>query len=271
LVTDYDEVSKFLNTDLKDIDTKTLPKNWDWRNVGGTNYVTELQEQGNCGSCYVFATMLSLESRLRIITNNKDKTHFSKQYPLSCNFYSEGCWGGYPTLVGKFSNEFGLVSEECFPYMQDDGVSCSNVCDIKKLKRKYSVGKFGYIGGRYLSSNEVDMMKEVRARGPISVSMRIPSSFFIYKSGVFSENELKRNSDKLSFLSLLDKAISFEKVEHSMTLVGWGEEDGVKFWIIMNTWGEEFGEKGYIRVLRGENDCSVETMGEYFYLKIEDN
>lgn len=269
-VTDYEEVTKYIKTDLKDMDKKALPKNWDWRNVGGIDYMTELQQQGDCGSCYVFATLLSLESRLRILTNNKDKTIFSKQFPLSCNFYSEGCSGGYPTLVGKFSNEFGLIPESCFPYQQDSKISCSSVCDFSKNKRKYSVGKFGYIGGNYLSSNELEMMKEVRARGPISISMRIPSAFYIYKSGIFTEKQLKQNADSISSLTLLDQSISYEKVEHSMTLVGWGEENGIKYWIIKNTWGPDFGENGYVRVLRGENESSVETMGEYFYLKIHD-
>jgi len=53
-------------------------------------------------------------------------------------------------------------------------------------------------------------------------------------------------------------------------LVGWGEDKGIKYWIGMNTWGIQFGEEGFFRILRGENECNIESMGDYFHLKVED-
>jgi C1A family cysteine protease len=270
-VTDYAEVSKYLKTDSKDIDEKTLPKNWDWRNVGGVNYLTEVQSQGNCGSCYVFATITSLESRLRIMTNNKDKTRFSKQFPLSCSFYSEGCEGGYPFLVGKFFSEFELVPEDCFPYSYTPALQkCNQVCDYTKYPKKYTVSKYEYIGGYYGGTSEVDMIKELRARGPIPGSIRVPVSFNYYKSGIFSTSNLIKNNQNLSKMTQLDRAVSWEKVEHSVTIVGYGEEKGVKYWIIQNTWGDGWGENGYFRIMRGGNELAVESMGDLLHLKVED-
>ena len=268
-VTDPDEILKYINSTLDEMDENKLPKNWDWRNVGGENFVPEPFEQGNCGSCYTLATIFSLESRLRIKTLNKDKTKFSVQFPLACNFYSEGCDGGYPILVGKFFHEFEIVPEECFEYTQSTN-QCSNVCDYTKYPKKYYVGDYGYIGGYYGALNEVLMMKEIRARGPIPGNIIVPLSFNVYKSGIYSEKPLKKNSGKFNKTSMIENEIDYLKVEHSTTIVGYGEENGVKYWIGMNTWGNSWGENGFYKILRGENEMNIETMGDYFNIEITD-
>ena len=268
-VTNYAETSKYINADIDQIDETKLPKNWDWRNVGGKSYLPPVRNQGHCGSCYVFSTMACLETRLRIQTNLEDKTLFSKQYPLSCNFYSEGCDGGYPVLVSKFSKEFELVPEDCYDYTQETG-SCSNVCkDFKSNSKKYSVGEYGYMGGSYGKTSEAEMMKELRARGPIPGNMLVHWSFQYYKRGIFSQQKLKMNTSVINTKDLYDYGLSWAKVEHSITLVGYGEEEGHKYWIGMNTWGEEWGDNGFFKILRGENEASIETMGDYMNVKVE--
>jgi C1A family cysteine protease len=266
-VTDYKETSKYLHTPLEEMDEETLPRNWDWRDVGGVNYVPSIKSQGSCGSCYIFATVTCLETRLRIQTNNKDKTEFSKQYPLSCNFYSEGCHGGYPFFVGKFFKEFQLVPETCFPYTATTN-NCSTVCDYSKFDKQYKVSHYGYLGGYYGASNEILMMKELRARGPIPGNMLVPLTFHYYKHGVYSASGLKKNADKLSKTTMVDRNLSWEQVQHSITIVGYGEEKGVKYWIGMNTWGTSFGEQGFFKILRGENECSIESMGDVVQIEV---
>lgn len=261
LETNYEVVSKYLLTDLPDIDENTLPKNWDWRNIGGVNYVPKPEIQGECGSCYIFSMISSLEARLRILTNNKDQTKFSRQFPLACSFYTEGCQGGYPYLVAKFMNEFEIIPENCMPY-NPKIQNCKNICDYTLNKYKYRVSKFEYLGGFYGGTSEVDIMKEIRARGPIPGNMKVPWTFSYYRQGIFSEKTLIKNSGKLNKIRMLDKQLTWSNVEHSILLVGYGEENGVKYWIGMNTWGENWGENGFFRILRGENECNIETMGD---------
>ncbi len=262
-VDSFEEISKYFDKELDEIDQKRLPKNWDWRNIGGVNYVPEPKIQGNCGSCYVFSMISSLESRLRIQTNNKDKTTFSRQFPISCNFYTEGCKGGYPILVAKFSSEFELIPESCLEYSDDPSkLKCSNVCDYKKFEKKYFVSKYEYLGGFYGNTNEIEIMKELRARGPVPGNMNVPISFSFYEKGIYSQNFIKKNSGFLNKTTMLDNNLSWSTVDHSILLVGYGEENGTKYWIGMNTWGKNWGENGFFRIIRGENDCNIETMGD---------
>jgi C1A family cysteine protease len=260
-VTDFSTISKYFNKELKEIDVHTLPRNWDWRNIGGVNYVPNPRRQLNCGSCYIFSLVSSLESRLRILTNNKDKTEFSRQFPLSCSFYTEGCQGGYPFLVAKFFNEFEIIPETCAPYSPNN-VDCKNICDYTKNPTKYYVSKYEYLGGFYGATSEVDIIKEIRARGPIPGNMTVPWTFSYYKSGIYTPDILKINSGKFSKSTLFDENLSWKTVDHSILLVGYGEENGTKYWIGMNTWGTQWGENGYFKILRGENACNIETMGD---------
>jgi C1A family cysteine protease len=271
-VTSYKEVSKYLNTDIESIDETKLPKNWDWRNVGGKNYLPPIYTQGGCGSCYTFSAISTLEARLRIQTNLKDQTLFSKQYPISCNFYSEGCNGGYPILVAKFSKEFELIPESCFPQNKTTNPECSSVCkDYKSSPKKYTVSDYGYLGGAYGKTTEAQMMKEIRARGPIPGNLDPNFNFQYYRRGIITDKlSLLKNSNVINLKSLFDYGTSWKKVEHSVTLVGYGETEGIKYWIAANTWGEDWGEGGFFRIQRGENAFGIESMGDYMNIKVED-
>ena len=258
-----DEILKYINSSLDEIDEKTLPKNWDWRDVGGENFYSEEITQGGCGSCYVVSTISILESRLRIKTLNKDKTKFSVQFPLSCSFYTEGCGGGFPIVLGKFLHDFEIVPKDCLEYEQSDD-NCENVCDYNLYDKKYFVSDYGYIGGFYGAANEVLMMKELRARGPITGNIKSPLFFSMFSGGIYSSKEIEENVSKgLNHKSLYDENIFFQEMSHSTTIVGYGEENGIKFWICMNSYGKDWGEDGYYRVLRGENEMRIETMPEF--------
>ena len=69
---------------------------------------------------------------------------------------------------------------------------------------------------------------------------------------------------------MFDRNILWEEVEHSILLVGWGEENGTKYWIGMNTWGDQWGEKGFFRILRGTDEGHIESMGDVLRVQVED-
>jgi hypothetical protein len=267
-ITEYSDVIRYINDEVDTIDAKVLPKSWDWRNVGGKSYIPELSEQKSCGSCFIFSTLASLESRLRIQTNLEDTTTFSRQHIVSCAIYTEGCKGGYPILVGKFAHEFELVPDACMMY-EARTTSCEGVCDNSKSKYKYSVSRYEYLGGYYGATSELEMMKEIRARGPMPGNISVPWSFSYYKGGIYANFNKKAASTTINKTTMFDHKITWEKVDHSILIVGWGEENGVKYWTCMNTWGATWGEHGFFRILRGKNECSIESMGDVMRIKRE--
>ncbi|CAI9591363.1 unnamed protein product [Staurois parvus] len=112
---------------------KGLPDAWDWRNVGGYNFVSPVRNQGNCGSCYSFATMGMLESRIRVMSRLQQTPVLSPQQVVSCSNYSQGCDGGFPYLIaGKYAQDFGIVEESDFPYTGSD-----SPCTLKGDSYRY--------------------------------------------------------------------------------------------------------------------------------------
>jgi cathepsin C len=122
-----------------------LPASFDWRNINGVNFVSPIRDQGDCGSCYAFASMAMNEARIRIKTNNTQQPILSPQDIIECSKYSQGCQGGFTYLIsGKYGEDFGFVEESCNPYLDKEEVCKTS----QKCKRHYSTN-YHFVGGFY--------------------------------------------------------------------------------------------------------------------------
>lgn len=259
--TDAESLTAFLYSSTDSIPTEALPEEWDWSDIDGVSYVSNPREQGDCGSCYTISTVGMLESRLRIKTGKINIDLLSEQYLVSCSFYTEGCEGGYPTLLNKFISEFNIVPQHCLQYQARDG-PCLLTCDEASLKQKVTVADYYYVGGFYGASDEELMMKEIRARGPIIANFEPPYDFSYYQSGIYQRVSLREETNGPSEVDMRDEQVDWEKVDHSVLITGWGVEDGVKYWRILNSWGARWGEDGFFRIRRGTDECAIESMAE---------
>lgn len=231
-----------------------MPKEFSW-----IKYDSPVRNQGECGACYSLAAMTVYEVRLRIKSQMKDKTIMSGQDVLSCSRTNQGCEGGYPFLVGKHATEYGLVPEACVPYKASD-IDCDSVrfTSSSCANRRYYAKNYRYVGGYYGSCNELLMMKEIMRNGPVIVAFQAPSSLFYYTGGIFTGPPPKREG-------VTEHGVRYwEQTNHAVVAMGWGEENGHKYWIIKNTWGPKWGEKGYFRIQRGTDECGVESMATTF-------
>jgi len=176
---------------------------------------------------------------------------------LACSIYNQGCDGGYAYLAFKFGYEVELVPDKCMPYRSGQG-KCEEKCDISKLEHTYKVTNYKYVGGSYGKCNERELMKELYENGPLVVSFVPEYPFQMYKAGIFRS---KIDSWKKKGIATKPE---WEKVDHSVVLTGWGydEEKKTKFWILQNSWGDNWGENGFFKMIRGEDHCGIESIGE---------
>lgn len=223
-----------------------LPKNFDWRNVEGVNYVSPVQDQAACGSCYAFASVGMIEARLRMKTANQRQDVFSAQDVVSCSVLSQGCAGGFSYLIaGRYAQDQGVVAEECNPYTGKD-----DPCNTNTSCARTFVSDYEYLGGYYGACNEEKMLQALVKKGPLAVAYAVYDDFGSYEGGIYHHTGERNDFNPLEY------------VNHAVLLVGYGEDEttGEKFWTVKNSWGASWGEDGYFRIRRGTNECSIESM-----------
>jgi len=231
----------------------------DWRKGGskgdGENYVDEVLSQ-ECGSCFAVSTTSMISSRIRILTKNKVKVQIPYHQVLNCDRYNQGCAGGYPFLVEKYTQDFGLTkSGKCAA--TNPGAGAESLLQSGEEEPFVRMKDYGYIGGYYGGTTTAQMMKELHDNGPITVGISGGFELMHYEAGIFVQTgayeEVKGGAGIRN---------DFEKVVHAVLLVGWAKDDSSctgsscnKHWIVKNSYGKHWGEDGYFRIpLGGDRD-----------------
>ncbi|XP_034247774.1 dipeptidyl peptidase 1-like [Thrips palmi] len=225
-----------------------LPPAFDWRDVNGVGYVSPVRDQGSCGSSYAFSSVGMMEARLRIRVNNTRTLSLSPQDVVSCSGLSQGCDGGIPFLIGgRYAQDYGMVPEQFAPYTGRDSACPRELCD-----RVYAAS-YEYIGGYYGACNEAAMKLALVRRGPLSVSLKVHPDFIHYKTGVYHRVTLDSDLELTPDL----------EVHHAVLLVGYGvdAQSGEKYWAVKNSWGRDWGEDGFFRIRRGQDEVGIESLG----------
>lgn len=223
-----------------------LPTSWDWRSVNGQNFLDEVIDQGDCGSCYAVATARMLSARHRIRQKDPSLEAFSYSFPLHCSEYNQGCGGGYPFLVSRWSQDVGLIPHRCAAFGLIAG-RCEVMCESGELQKRWRADNHHYVGGYYGAASEVEMMRELVTGGPLVASLKPDLDLMYYDGGVYKSVPHPLHSE-------------WEPVDHAVLLVGFGEEDGVKYWLLQNSWGQEWGEDGFGRIVRGKDENGIESI-----------
>ena len=146
--------------------------------------------------------------------------------------------GGWAIFNGFWAENAGLVEESCAPYKAESSIShCSMFKDCKEVAR---VSKTYHIA----ENNEVGIQKEILMNGMVILDIVTPPGYQSFTTGILKEE-----------LGASQKDIA---PTHAINCIGWGEEKGEKYWIIRNSYGELFGDKGDIKILRGVNLYQIE-------------
>lgn len=177
------------------------------------------------GCCWAFSAVAAMEGVTKLSTDNL--ISLSEQEVVDCDVDEEdnGCHGGWPSGAFKFIiKNGGLTTETNYPYTETQGT-----CNIQKAT-SHAAQISGYED--VPANNEAALLMAV-ANQPVSVAINGGGyAFQLYSNGVFS--------GPCGF-----------KLDHAVTAVGYGQDsDGTKYWLVKNSWGESWGENGYIRMER---------------------
>lgn len=212
------------------------PDSLDWRTKGALNPV---RNQGGCGGCYTFSSVASLEAQYFLQKGSLPQ--LSEQQLLDCTstYGNQGCFGGLMTNSFNYLKKYKSMTRVSYPY-----TGSASTCKYNAASGVISTT--GYVN---VAKNDPSAHLDALQNGPVSIAIAASSSAIqFYKSGVITSSGC---------------GIS---VNHAVNMVGYGTDSatGNDYWLIRNSWGSNWGEQGYFRVLRttatGPGVCGILQM-----------
>jgi len=202
-----------------------LPTSFDWY---GTDKVTPVKNQEQCGSCWAFSCTETVESVWAVAGHTIPV--LSEQQIVDCDTLDDGCEGGWPYDAYKYLiSAGGQDSEASYPYTGEDGT-----CSFKKADIEATISSWKYVTQ---NKNETEMAEYVMNNSPISVCVDA-ETWQLYQNGVISTNCGK-------------------EIDHCVQITGWNVESGMTAWHVRNSWGADWGMSGYLWVKMGGNICDI--------------
>ena len=269
-----------------DYNMDNLPEDFDWRSFGA---VTDVKNQGYCGSCWSFSTAADLEGTTYLATNVL--TSLSPQQLVACNTMNLGCDGGYPFVAMQYIAHFGgLVTWDDWPYAMifmgdaDANPIGTPECNTDLLNDALRNDTVAHLGGFQwvaMGAQYESFMRTVLVKnGPLSIAFNANGMDFYIHGIVGCPEGIGTSTDDSSYIC--GGAISSPdaqgftcdptSLDHAVLIVGYGvqhttDQGDLEYWVIKNSWGTAWGEDGYYRLIRGVNACGVANMVVHSVIK----
>ncbi|KAE9539349.1 hypothetical protein AGLY_004601 [Aphis glycines] len=248
------------------VGSEPLPESYDVTQTWSEcKSVVSIRDQSNCGSCWALSTASAFSDRLCISSNMDFNKVLSGEYINSCcnGKCGDGCNGGHPEKAWKYIKKNGLCTggeynsnEGCQPYSIFPCPRNSNSCskENEDTPQCYKNQCTNFIYEIPLSSDlyyatkvysvkpkpEI-IMNDIYKNGPVVAAMKVYEDFVQYKGGIYQYTAGALKGD------------------HAVKIMGWGQDDGIDYWLCANTWGTSWGMRGMFKIRRGRNECGIEN------------
>jgi len=250
-----------------EINVASIPDTFDSRDKWpACPTIFEIRDQAACGSCWAIAVAEAMSDRI-CIQNKGDYVHVSAEDLMTCcDECGNGCDGGYPLAAVQFMVDTGIVTGSnytvntgCSPYKippcdhhldhpgkyQPCGESqptppCEKKC-IDGYDKSYSDDKHFGSSAYSVDSSVSKIQKEIMTNGPVVAAFTVYEDFLHYKSGVYQH---------------VSGGIAGG---HAVKIIGWGTENSVPYWLVANSWNNDWGLDGFFKMIRGKDEGGFES------------
>jgi len=216
---------------------QSLPTSWSWLEKGG---VTPVPTQGECGSCWAFASIGSVETCAFVDSGQLVALSAQQLMDCSTSYGNEGCNGGLMDQAYQYMIDAkGIDSEKCYPYIQVQNDTCNYQPSCCKAVLK---------GYKDVQAENETALQYATSQSSVAVGIDASQqSFQFYSSGIYYE-----------------PACSSTNLDHSPLVVGWGFSQQSDYWIVRNSWGTSWGNQGYILMSRNrDNNCGIASEASF--------
>ena len=215
--------------------SNAAPDEFDWRDY---DRVSPVKDQGSCGSCWAFATVANLEGLYA--AEKKDILTLSEQMIVDCDTYDSGCNGGLMEYTFTWLQQNGgLMTDKDYPYKGTKRTCNSDPSKYVDMKIT-GYKKLGSSSETWDCVDEEEIKEFLYETGPLAVALNA-NYLQTYMSGI---------------LDVSSSRCPVDGINHAVTIVGYGTEE-MDYWIVKNSWGENWGENGFFRISRGKGTCGI--------------